>query len=289
MGFILALISSFAYALDTTLMAQPYRHMNIFAALGLRGAAIGLTGLVLLLFVPLSVYASLPEYLPALLLAGLSASFANWGYAKSTHYFPVGIANACVLSLQVLVTGLLGYMFFQERLSPYTILLMSAILALSIYASSGKHISNFQFKKPYGAGVLFLLINGVFQSLAFFLLTKTSRALDPLLAAYVWEVGIGAFCLLAAFVTLKNEWKASLRSGHFKTILWRSFPTVPAVACYAVATTLAPLAIVQALFSAVALFAAMLGNALYGEPLQERQIAALVLLIALVALLKYSL
>jgi multidrug transporter EmrE-like cation transporter len=69
--------------------------------------------------------------------------------------------------------------------------------------------------------------------------------------------------------------------------MWRSFPTVPAVACYALATTLAPVAVVQAIFSSVALFAAMIGGLIYKERLQTIQMIALIVLVAFIAIFKY--
>lgn len=286
MGLLFSLLSALAYAFDTTLMAKHYRHTDIFLALGLRGAAIALSGTVLLCLTPWQAFSELPDFMPYLVLAGLTGAIANWGYAQSTQFFPVGIANASVMALQVITMSFFGMIFFKEVLDVPSSVMVILIVVLNIYMALQLYDSSFEFKKPLWAGGLFLLINGILQSVSFILLAQSARELDPLLSAYVWEIFIGLFCLLAAF-SFRTKKVSLPEPATFLSILWRSFPTVPAVACYAYATTVAPVAIVQAVFSSVALFAALIGGWLYKEHLKYQQIAALFVLVALIAVLKY--
>ena len=290
MGIVLTLLSALAYAADTTLMARHYRDMPVMQAIGLRGLAIAVTGVVLLAFVPLQAYTALPDYVGYLIIAGITAMIANWGYASATHYFPVGIANAGVMSLQVIVMAVLGLVFFNEHLDSITYGLIAALVVVNTGLSVQRYNSTFAFKASALKGAGCVATNGIFQAISFFLLAKVARELDPFLAAYCWEVLIGLFALIMVFmharfgqVTLNA---VTLRT--FASILWRAFPTVPAVALYAYATTLAPIAIVQAVFTTVALFAAMLGALLYRERLTRRQVVGFAVLLGLLAALKYQ-
>jgi drug/metabolite transporter (DMT)-like permease len=259
-------------------------------AIGLRGLAIALTGVILLAFVPLQSYTALPGYIGYMMIAGITAMIATWGYASATHYYPVGIANAGVMSLQVIVMAVLGLVFFDEHLDSITYGLIAALVMVNAVLSVQRYNSTFAFKASALKGAGYIATNGIFQAISFFLLAKVARELDPFLAAYCWEVLIGLFALIMAFLHARygQATPNTVTPSRFFSILWRAFPTVPAVALYAYATTLAPVAIVQAVFTSVALFAAMLGALLYQERLTRRQIVGLALLFGLLAALKYQ-
>lgn len=291
MGVVLALLSAGFYALDTTLMTLHYRRMNAFLAVGLRGLCIAVTGTVLLFFVPATLISEIPAALPWLLLAGLTACIANWGFASSTHYFPVGIANVSVMAIQVLVMAILGALFFEEYLDLKSIFLISLVVGANIFLALQTYSSNHQFHSPIWKGLFFCLVNGVFQSISFIILAKISRELSPFLAAYFWEVFIGVFGMAFALLMptgKEDKYRFADINGHtIASILVRSAATVPAVAMYAFATTLTQVAVVQAIFTSVALFSSILGSYLFQERLSAKQISGLIILVIVIAMFKY--
>ena len=272
MGAIWAILSIFGYTLDPVLMAKLYRSQRPLAAVAYRGLALSISATPLLLLCSANDFVGIPIFLPILLLAAVTATIANWGFAMSVHYFPVGVSNALVMGLQMLVISALSTIFMSESYSIYELSLFLA-LALTNLAIANE---NYDFpslrKNDILVGISYVFLNGIFQSISFLCVAHVSRELSPILASYLWESLIGVVALATLYVTssyTKENWRIP-KKVFLKVVLY-SCPTILGTIGYAFAATHLRVGVVSAMVSGLILTTTLLSVFVHSEHLKPKQ------------------
>ena len=144
-------------------------------------------------------------------------------------------------------------------------------------------------------GIILTVISGLFITLSLYLTTRSSRAINPFLVGYIWEIGIGIFALLYAiilsFLSCKNFLpqkyncqlpKISLQ--EFGKILLISSPTLLGTGGFFYAVAHGPFAVASAISSAGGVtLSVIFAHFFYRENLNKKQIFFIFLSIILIA------
>jgi drug/metabolite transporter (DMT)-like permease len=113
--------------------------------------------------------------------------------------------------------------------------------------------------------------------------------MNPLVAGYFWEVGVGIFAVLY-FVVLSAVGKAgehvTVSMSDRLKISGISLLTVSATSSYAYALSTGPYALAAGLLTATTLVASVMGWIIYKERLTKFQIGLIVVAVGLMFLLK---
>lgn len=288
--FAVLLVAVASLSLQSTLMASFYREMDRLSAIAYRGLTLGLTMLpVLFLAAP---GASLSVAAIKLILAAIvAASLGNWCAAISYSVLPVGIASALSMSSASVVTVLISFFAFAERLkagqAALIFLLLAASGLLAATRSGGALPSEYNPLK----GALSSLGFGLFIGAAYVLIGAAARQSDPFIAGYLWESGIGIMAAILALSRLAFGGATGLqpikKSRLFRLALYCS-PTAAGTGAYNYAMTIGPIGIASAIVSTLMVCNALLAWPLYGEKLGLRQWLLIVAVCLLVVALRYS-
>ena len=282
----LAICAMLGHALQTALMAGFYRRFDPLSTCAARGMSLGITMLPLLFLAPAGALFQLTGHPFLLLAAALVTAIGNWCAGESYRYMSVGVAAACQQGTMVLTATAIGVFFFSEAISisdaaGILFILLGNIVAVS--ANAGTTTS-----KNVGIGALYCVLFGIFLGSGFSLLTKLSRDVDPLCAAYAWEFSTGLVCTAMVLVrnTLQKNTQAKIDFKAFRGILLSASPTAVGTGCYAVAVTLGPIALVTAILSTLVVAAAALSYFLHGERMSRRQIFAVTVVVCAIVLVR---
>jgi drug/metabolite transporter (DMT)-like permease len=289
MFFLLALLASLGYSLDSALMASCYRTMDGSSAVAYRGLALAFTMLPLLFFVPIEDFQLTLYYLPWILCASACAAVGNMAIARSFLFLPIGVASALCMSNAALVATAISYLFGGDTLSASQLglaaLVLLTVLALGLSQSTGPLPVHYSVQRGISSSALFGLSLGIAVALVGF----ASRQIHPFAVGYLWELFIGI--LAASYAILRG---LSGRPGlsrislpHFFKIGRYSSPTVLGTGCYAFAMTLGPIGVASAIVSSVMVFDTILAALFYGERLTRKQVVLLIAVCAAVASLKF--
>ncbi len=305
MFILLGLCASFGYALQNSLMVAVWRRMDTLCAVALRGLALGLTMLPLLVFVPGEKVLSFGSFLPLMFVASLFAALGNWAAATSYCCLPVSKGSAICTAATTVGALALSWLMLGERLgglqTVFIFLLIAAVSALvlqkkELRAQLDCHQPAEQLSKENAClsnafdyrlmkGVACAISAGFFFSAAYALVGMVSRRSHPFLAAYCWELMIGfvALGLIALRSCLGRETKRRFSRESFIQILKYSSPTVIGTAGYALSTTMGPVAVATAVLSTTIIGTAILAQLFYDEQLNRIQWGLIFLVCLLLA------
>lgn len=288
--FFLAITSTFAYALQSSLLAHHARSMDKLSLAFYRMLALSIILLPMLSRVSVDEYQQLIPLLPAFALSGLSGGLFLWTQFYALKFLPIGVSSSLSQSMRTLISFLLSYSFLNESLSLTQaaficlVLVGSAIVAISKNRMS--HLTNDSNK-----GVFIACISGGFGALSFFSLSYTSKIANPYMIGYFWEfsvlLGAAAILIIRALATNKKLQVISIR--QFSVISLASSPTLIGTICAALALQQGPLAIFMAIAAISVILSAIFGRLLYREKLVMMQwLGVLLSLVGVVCLKLYS-
>ena len=274
MFLLLAIVSTIAYAVQSTLMASFYRSMDRLSAVAYRGLSLGITMLPLLLFAPTSTWIGCgSNVIVKILAASVLAAIGNRASASAYSSLPVGIAGALTMSFATICAAVVSYLLFDESLTTNQIiivaLILSGISALGMSKSTGALPKDYSVKQ----GVISSFIYGVTLGSAFTFVGSASRDIHPFAVGYMWEITIGIITLIAA-CSRRLFGKSGLQKLSVKDLgklTLFSSPTVIGTACYALATSQGPIGIVTAIVATGMIWNSLLGMILYKERLSTTQ------------------
>lgn len=281
MYILIAVVSACAYALQGTLMASIYRKMDVLSAVGFRGLALGCTTLPLLLFVPKEDFCVVPSIMGSICLCSCFGAFGNWFLAHTYKRLPCGVASALINSFRTITAVMFAVVLLGEIVNQTQYLFIFSLLAFVGILSITRNASS-EENFPRGAvfsGIAFSVICGVAIGSSMSLVGATAKAVHPLLMVFLWELTIGFFAMTLIFARYKITGvkldKVSLLT--FKKIMLFSSPTIIGTFGFVYATQLGSLAIVSAVLSLSAIFAAIYGLFFYREKLNRKQYALIAL------------
>jgi len=290
MFFLVALISTLGYSLQSSLMTSYYRRIDRLSAVAFRGLSLGITMLPLLLFVSRRDFARLGDYIGPLAAASLIAVAANWCMANAYSHLPLGIASALTMSFTALMTVVVGYFAFSEAMSLLQLFFIALILAGVLFLGASRSKGRVPAEYNVRLGILNSLAFGLLIGVAFALIGSVSRKLDPFLAGYCWELTIGLMAgLTAAFRGLLGRTflhRLSLRDALMLTLYCA--PTAVGTSFFALATTMGPIGIVSAIMSLILVCNTLLAIPLYKEKLSATQWLLLLFVCCMIAGLRLS-
>lgn len=273
MFFVFALIAMASYALHNVLMVPYYRRHDQLAVVTLRGLGMSLAMVPGLLVAGPGGWFAVGGQLSWILAASATALLGNWAAANAVRYLPIGIAMALNMSLSTLVAAGLGLWLLDETLTLGQLgwmgLIFLGVFGLGAVRRPAISTINYSLSR----GLMFSALFGLALGLGFTLISRVSRALDPLVAGWCWEAVI---TLLGAGVLLLRR-AAFGRIGsvpprrELGRVLVFCIPGAVGTSCYAVAVATGPVAIVAAILGTMMVAASILAWLIHGERLSGGQ------------------
>jgi len=278
------------HTVQTTLMARHYRKFDSQAAIAARGLSLGITMMPLLI---LSRHGSLIQIIShplPLIAAALLTAIGNWSAAVSVRYLPVGMATAGHQGFLVITASVIGLLAFGEQLSVVEWLGIAVILAANSTALIKPRNVSLQWDRHTATGLMYCAFFGILVGTGVSLVTGMARKIDPFAAAYAWELSIGLFSalILAIRKTAGTSDGESIGPAAFGKILLCSAPTAVGTAFFALAVTRGPIGIVTAVASTIVIMTSVLAFFLYHERLSFRQILAVGIIAATIAIIRLA-
>jgi drug/metabolite transporter (DMT)-like permease len=274
MFYLLAIFSVIGYSVQSVLAAHHARKLDGLSMVVYRHATLAISLLPLLLFVDwVQVDWAVYPWFDLLWasLAGVTSSALSFQALKS---LPVAISRTVNRGISVPVSFLLGALFFAEIPTLSDMLVVSVMIG-GIIMLSREQISFPHLDNRFWHGIGLTALAAIFSATTFFFIAKVSRATDPFLSGYLWEILMGPIALL--FVGVRQ----STGFGKLKKIDWKTFkqilivcsPTLIGTGCFVMASRLGSLGILSAISSVGLVFGLVLAHWLYHEKLNQRQIA----------------
>ncbi len=288
MFFTLGLIAVLGYSLQSVLMASYYRKMDSLAAISYRGLSLGISMLPMLFFADPAAWQRISDFSTMFFVMPMLGALANPCAAMSYRFLPVGITQAIQHSTTVVFMSFFGVLIWGEVLSYveilFILLMIFSYLYLGFQRNDMEHLSEQHFLK----GAFYAVLFAFFISCSSVFLVIISRELDPFIAGYFWELGIGISGVI--YFYCRNIFKprpgSELPFREFIKILICSSPTLLGTACYAFASTIGPVAILIAILSTMVIMSAVIAHFMYKESLTFRQWSAITLVLVAVVGLK---
>lgn len=231
------------------------------------------------------------DFAGTLFLAAALAAVGNWTAAASFRYLPVGIATACQQGFFVITAALVGTFVFGDVMSLTHWSAIALILFGNTLAVLQRDSSEVRLSPSSVIGALCCMSFGIFLGIAFSLVAKLSRAIDPLAIAYFWEFSIGILCasmVLVRGLAFKPPQSPKLNRKALFGIFLCASPTAIGTGCYAVAVTMGPIGVVTSILSTLVIASAVISYFLYQERLSSRQVLAIGLVLCAIVAIRLS-
>jgi drug/metabolite transporter (DMT)-like permease len=274
----LLILSLVAYGVQGALVGQVARRYDLLWVTALRGLALLLVMLpAAALLAPADAWGRLPPALPALALSCAAALAANLFATWAMRHLPMAIANAVCQSLSAVCT--LTYEVHSTGTWPPTAALgwvagiITSVGALAWLSSRGQPIA--VNARPL-VGLAACLGFGLCMAVALVPLMQVSRTVDPFIAGWAWEGGIGliGLVILAARHVAIGPVPGLPRADALRLAVVCS-PTLIGTNAYNYAVTLGSLAIAGGVLSAMMVIIALVAWIAFGERLRPSQWAAI--------------
>lgn len=273
--FLLSGLMVLAYGLQGSLQARYIRKYDALSVGVCRNISLALTMSPLLFLADVSKITLITQHLGTLVLASFVGGLGLWCSFSSAHYLPIGFGTALRQVAHTLSAVTLGALWFSELLSPIQILLLTLIMfsgiSLILVRVDHAHLDARLVMRGVGLAIL----AGIIVAHSFFFLSALSRATDPFVAAYFWEMGVGVvltifYLVRRHFKPGKNELITFKDALHIVAI---SLLTIVGTASYASAAAEGPYALVSGLMSMTTLISVIMGWYLYKERVTKVQAA----------------
>jgi drug/metabolite transporter (DMT)-like permease len=288
--FLLAIISTTAYSLQSSLLVKQARSMDRLSLAVYRMLSLSIILLPMLLGVSMADYQQLPPLLPHLLLSGVCGGIYIWSQFYAVQFIPIGVATSLNQSVRTLCAFLLGYFLLDQNLVSMQVLLIAIILIGTAIVASSKnpmlHLDN-----NLKLGVAVSLGSGLLGAVTFFILSFASKQANPYMIGYFWELSIfiGTLLILAVRSLSGNTGLQRITPRHFAKIALASSPTLIGTICAALALQQGSLAIFTAIAALSVILTTGFGRVFYQEKLRAMQwIGVSISLVGVIALKLFS-
>jgi drug/metabolite transporter (DMT)-like permease len=289
MFFFLAILSMIAYSFQGTLLAHHARKMDGLSLAWYRNLSLWITMLPLLFFSPLADFSLIHHHWMTLVWATSTGSLALALGLQAVKYLPVGISTGLKSASMTIMALVLGIFFFQEHLTGLQIGFIFLLLLASIFLAFQKNTFT-HFTPNMPKGLLLCLFSGILTTLSFFFMSKVSRELNPFIAGYIWEFGIGLFAFI--FILFRAEFSSyrleKIPLKEFSKILWISSATLIGTGGFAYAVTIGSFSIASSIGVGGIFVSTLLAFFVYKEKLRPLQWILLFVLLGALTGLKLS-
>ena len=272
-----ALIVSFARRFDALVVAT-YRSLSLIVTMA-----------PLLIFVSWEETLAITEHAwPIVLSAGIG-SIAFTLSITGSRYLPIGVASSLRQTISVPVAIVIGMLFLQEFLTLAQILLLVGIGACAVWLTLLRSDQPHLDPKLASWGITLSVCAGVGSALAWYFFSVAARELNPFVAAYFVEVGVGLFTLFYLVVLRVSRVHTSslyMPLGTLRNIALVGMLTISGTAGYALAVNYGPYPLASGLMTGAILIATVLAWFLFKERLRVLQVGLIILAAFLMFLVK---
>ena len=279
----LLLLSVVAYALQGVLVGHLARRNDLLWVGTTRGLSLLALMAPVLFWSKSGTLAMLPAYLPHLALACGAALLANLAQTFAMRHLAMAIATALCQGTAALVSLALEVAIWGRWPRAIELACVAGILATVgvlgwISARGAVRAPEARPLRGVFAGLGF----GVSMAVALVPLGLISREVDPFVAAWAWEGGIGVVGAIAlALRALTRSAPPRPPALELARIAWCASPTLIGTAAYTLATTMGSIAIAGGVLSTMMVATALIAWALHGERLSRAQWVAILVVCAL--------
>ncbi len=286
--FLFTAISVFSYGIQLPLLSKYARDIDSLSTTIYRNVSLIFTMAPVLFFVPKEAFLKLPEHFILLLLASGSGALAFILNMAANTYLPISIGSSLRRVSQIIVSISLGIIFFGEHLpTKQTILIGLMTLGAILLANSKPDVSHLK-KQNTLLGTILGIISGILFAASFAFFTYLSRNINPLLASYFLEAGVGIFVItfgIIRFVKSKQTVPVLPKNEFIKIVLISS-TTISGTIFYGLALNHGPYALIASLMTITGVIALVMGYFLFKEKLTTKQIILTIFILACAAILK---
>lgn len=272
------LVAVLSYGVQGSLQSAYARRYDPMVVALLRNVSLVVTMLPALFFVSFEEIRAIREHVIVLLLASSLGACSLVCALSAVRYLPIGISSAIRQMAHVGMALTLGALFFNEGLSPLQSLLLALLvgagIALSLSRSNHNHLDPRMLRKGVGLTIL----AGVIVAHSFFFFSMLSREVNPIVAGYFLESGIGLFALLYAAIL---HW-SGVRAINLRVpirdalkIVFIALLTISGTISFARAVNHGPYGLATGFLTTTSLVASVVGWLLYKEQLSRTQVGIL--------------
>lgn len=273
MFFFLSVAAMLGYSVYGTLIAHHVRKHDGLSIATVRNLSLIISMSPLLLLAEPSNFSHIPEYIPQLVIAGLTGAISLGLGFWSVKFLPIGIKTALRNVGATIFVFFLGWIWFRESPTFVELLWILPIvlggIALSIQKIQFSHLD-----PRSGKGVFLVVVAAILASLSYVQMSDVARNLDPFIAGYFWEVIIGIWALIFGIgrwiICGKNPF-GKIKLPEICKIALVSAPTVIGTGCFALAVTMGPVGIANVIGTGGIFVSILMGHWLYQEKLTRQQ------------------
>ena len=221
-----------------------------------------------------------------ILCACFTTVIGNSSFYMSSRYLPVGIASGVCLGFSTIFVMILDKIINNQIIhsNQYLFAMMIIFIVIMIGVSSNKK----SFKElNVTKGIFYSMLFGIFLGSGYFLVGLISRQINPLIAGFYWEGGIG----IIGFVIISLKSLIQRNRFHFEpqkllVIGKAASPTILGTSFYAYATTIGPISIAAAILPLISVFTSIFAIFYLKEKLILLQWILVGVLVFCIAMLK---
>jgi len=287
--FLFTAISILSYGIQLPLLSKYARNIDSLSTTIYRNASLIFTMAPILFFVPKEEFSKLPDnFLLFVLASGCGALAFILNMASST-YLPISIGNSLRRVSQIIGSVALGIIVFHEYLHPSQLILISLLTIGAILLSQSKPDVSHLKKQNVFLGTILGIASGISFATSFAFFTYLSRNINPLLAGYFLEAGVGIFAIffgLVRFMYFKKSVPV-LPGKELVKITLISASTISGTIFYGLALNHGPYALIASLMTLTGVIALIMGYLMFKEKLTKKQIWLTIFILSTAAALKF--
>lgn len=271
--FLLATLAMLGYSVYGTLITHHVRKHDGLSIATVRNLSLIISMSPLLLLAEPSNFQILPQYLPKLLLAGLTGALSLSISLWALKFLPLGIHTTLNRIFSVLLVFIGSWLWFGEIPLPIEIIWIIPITIGGI-ALARKKVKLSHLDERTHIGILLITLGTALSSISFIQMSDVARNLDPFIAGYGWEVLIGICALIFGVIRWKFCGKnpfSNIKLPEACKIALVSSPTLIGTGAFALAVTQGSVGIANAIGTGSIFISVLLGGWLYQEKLTPRQ------------------
>lgn len=287
--FFFLAIAVVSFGLHGALIVSFVRRYDALVVALYRGLSLIVTMLPFLFFVSFEDIVAIREHIPLLLISSIVGALAFTLSLTGSRYLPVGIATSIRQTTIVPVAICIGWLFLGEHLTSIQTILLIGVgicaVALSFLRSNHAHLHKGMVRR----GVFLCICAGVLAALFWFFFSIMARNVNPLVAAYFSEAGVG-IVVLVYLLFLRGIGKHSsniwLPSGEVFKIGAVALLTIFATGSYAIAVNHGPYPLASGVMVGTILVSTLAGWFVFKEHLTKMQVAVIFVGVILMFLIR---
>ena len=269
MFYLVAVGSMLAYSLQNALMLHFSRKMDGLSVATYRGLSFIVTMTPLFLAGSFDDGSAIMRYWPWLILSGLCGGIYLACAYNAQNFIPVGVAISVHRAFATITIIIVSSIFFGESLHSTELLLIAGILAGTISLGLQKNHHHY-LQHSRLKGISLSAFGSLPYTVAIAIFAMVSRAENPWIAGYFWEVsiGIGGLILGALRWMITGKRLARVSRGDVLRLSLAASPTVIGTGLFGLAMKMGSISITSGIGNGTLVVTSLLAWFFYGERLR---------------------